>query len=102
MIVVRNIFRIKFGQSKEATRLWKQAIEINKKLGYGLGGTRLLTDVAGPAYYTLVLETTHESLADFEKASEAVRGSAEWRKVYEQIVPLTDKGRREIYSVVGS
>src|SRR4051812_23992394 len=100
MIVVRNIFRLKFGDSKKATDLWKQAIEINKKLGYGSTQTRLLTDLAGAAYYTVVLETTHESLADFEKASQAVRGSAEWRKVYDQIVPLVEEGRREIYSVI--
>ena len=100
MIVVRNIFRIKFGKAKEAVQLWKQAVEINKKLGYGSTQTRLLTDLAGMPYYTLVLETTHESLAEFEKASAAVRGSAEWRKVYEQIVPLTEEGWREIYSVI--
>ena len=100
MIVVRNIFRLKFGQSKKATELWKEAIEINKKLGYGGKDTRLLTDLAGASYYTIVLETTHESLAEFEKASKQVTSSAEWRKVYEQIVPLVEEGRREIYSVI--
>jgi len=101
MILVRNICSVKFGKTKEATQLWKQAIEINKKIGYGSMQTRLLTDFAGVPFYTLVLESTFESLTEFEKASKAVLSNSEWRKVYEQIVPLVEEGRREIYSVVG-
>jgi len=62
MIVVRDIFRLKFGKAKEATALWKQAMGIMKRAGYGNAGNRLLTDLAGEAYYTLVLESSYDSL----------------------------------------
>ena len=100
MIVVRDVFRVKFGKAKEATDLWKKAVALLAKSGYGGGGTRILTDLAGPPYYTLVLETTHESLAKWEEASKEVRKNAGWKAIYEQIVPLTEEGRREILAVV--
>src|SRR5205809_2730925 len=59
MFVVRDIFQLKFGQSKEATALWKQGVaQIASK---AKGGARLLTDVAGAPYYTIILESTWES-----------------------------------------
>jgi hypothetical protein len=100
MIVVRDIFRIKFGKTKEATALWKQAMSVAQRIGYGKAGARLLTDLAGPSYYTLILETMHESLAHWESASRAVRADSQWQTIYQQITPLTDEGRREILSVV--
>ena len=100
MIVVRDIFRLKFGQAKEATRLWKECIQQLKNSGYGKGGVRLLTDLAGPCYYTLVLESTYESLAQWEEAGKAVRNNEQWGKGYEKITALTEEGRREILTVV--
>jgi len=100
MIVVRDIFRVKFGKAKEATALWKQAIASLKASGYGKGGVRLLTDLAGPAYYTLVLESTYESLGAWEEAGKAVKNNQQWQGIYQQIVELTEEGRREILSVI--
>ena len=100
MIVVRDVFRLKFGQAREATELWKQAASLLKNSGYGVKATRLLTDVAGPSYYTIVLESTFDSLADWEKAALAARSNTQWREVYQRIVALTEEGRREVLAVV--
>ena len=43
MVVVRDIFRLKFGQSKEAMALWKEAAAAARSSGYGTAGFRLLT-----------------------------------------------------------
>jgi hypothetical protein len=99
MIVVRNTFRLKFGQSREATALWKEGVAMIRRVGYG-SNVRLLTDVAGESFYTLVLETTHASLAEWEQASRALRDDTDWREWYQKVVPLTESGRREIWSVV--
>src|ERR1051325_2966081 len=61
MIVVRDIFQLKFGQAGQAIELWKQVMEINRKLGYG-GTSRMLTDLVGSPYYTLGLGTTYGSM----------------------------------------
>jgi len=100
MIVVRDVFRLRFGQAKEATELWKQAVAELQRSGYGGGGTRLLTDLAGPAYYTLVLETSFDSLAKWEQAAQAVKSNAKWRDIYQRIIPLTAEGRREVLTVI--
>ena len=98
MIVVSDIFRLRFGQAKDATALWKQALVELKKAAPN-GNFRLLTDLAGPAYYTIVLEGTHESLGAWEELHESA-GKPKWKEIYAKIVALTEEGRREILSVV--
>ena len=60
MIVIRNVFRLKFGKAREAVALMKEGLAIQKRVMAGQEfSTRILTDVTGP-FYTLVLESTHE------------------------------------------
>jgi hypothetical protein len=101
MIVVRDIFRVKFGQAKQATDLWKQALVAMKAAASGPSSTRLLTDLAGPAYYTVVFESTFESLTQWEQFHLGARSNTAWRDLYAKIIPRTESGRREILSVVG-
>ena len=99
MIVVRDIFRLRFGQSKEATALWKQAL-VTLKAAAPDGSFRLLTDLAGVPYYTIVLEGTYPSLSAWEAMHKSAGSVAEWKTLYAKIIPLTEDGRREILSVV--
>ena len=58
MIVIRNVFRLKFGKAREAVALFKEALAIQKRALTGEDFTaRMLTDVTGQNY-TLVLEVT--------------------------------------------
>jgi hypothetical protein len=99
MILVRNIFQLKFGKAREAIAVWKEGLGIARKAGFGSAPVRLLTDLTGPGY-TLVMEVTHTDLADFEKTSKDVMGSAEWKSWYQKFVPLVESGRREIFTIV--
>jgi hypothetical protein len=101
MIVIRDVFRLKFGQSKEAMALWKEALSLLRTSGYGAVNVRLLADMAGPSFYTVILESTFNSVADWESAHQAARDNAPWKAVYAKIIPLTEVGHREILSVVG-
>jgi hypothetical protein len=101
MIVVRDIFRLKFGQSREAVANWKQAVGIMRSSSFSAAKSiRLLTDLAGSPYYTIVLESTFDSLADWEKAHTAARNHSEWKAVYARIIALTETGHREILTVL--
>ena len=100
MIVVRDIFRLKFGQSKEAIALWKEAAASLRTSGYGALNVRLLTDMAGASFYTVILESTFNSVADWEKAHLAARENAPWKALYAKIIPFTEIGHREILSVI--
>ena len=100
MIVVRDVFQLKFGKAREAQALWREGSEFLRQ-GDKVKDLRILTDLAGGPYYTLVMETTYDSLADFEgEMGEAMND--EWRAWYQRFVPLVEGGRREILNLVGS
>ena len=99
MIVVRNVFKLKFGGSKEAVALWKKGLAIANRAGFTNGSARILTDLAGP-FYTLVVETTHDSLADYERGAKGLMDAKEWKEWYGSVVALTEGGHREIFTVV--
>jgi len=98
MIVVRNVFKLKFGKAKEATSLWKQGVAIAHGAGFPKGSTRILTDLVGP-FYTLIMETTHESLSEYERAAKNLMDNKEWKAWYADVLPLTEGGYREIYAI---
>lgn len=97
MIVVRDIFQLHFGKAREAIAAVKEMQRLEKDMGYPV--SRILTDVTGE-YYTLVMESSFGSLADFEAALQRSFDNQEWRTWYSQFVPLIREGRREIFRVV--
>jgi hypothetical protein len=102
MVVIRNVFRLKFGKAREAVALFKEGIAIQKRVGAGAGldfPTRLLTDVTGP-FYTVVLELTVPSLAAFEGAAPQLLGDKDWQANYQKIASLVESGSREIFTLV--
>jgi hypothetical protein len=97
MILVRDVFQLKFGKAREAKELWNEAKAIAEK--YGMAPGRILTDLVGPAY-TLVLETTYESLSAYENSMNSALGSEEWQAWYPKFIPLAESSRREIFTIV--
>lgn len=98
MIVVRNVFQLKFGKAREAVALWKEGVDMMKSSGFD-SAPRLLTDLVGPAY-TLVLEGEFESLGAWQEKAASVMGSNEWKDWYSKFVPLVESGYREVFNVV--
>ena len=96
MIVVRNIFRLKFGKAKEAKALMSEIMAVNKKFGVPM---RALTDLTGVSY-TLVMETSHESLTEFENLLKNVFADKDYQEKYQKFIPLVDSAYREIMNVV--
>ena len=100
MIVVRNVFRLKFGMAKEAVALMKEGLAIQKRVMAGQEySSRVLTDVTGP-FYTLVLEITAPNLAAFESSAPKLFGDKEWQAHYQKIGALVESGYREVFSIV--
>jgi hypothetical protein len=98
MILVRNVFRLKFGKSREAVAIMKDGIAIQKKLAPGIS-PRLLTDLSGD-FYTIVLELTVPSLATLEATQSQIMSDKDWQAHYQKFVPLVESGHREIYTIV--
>jgi hypothetical protein len=100
MIVVRNVFRLKFGKAREAIAAWKDGLAIAERAGVQRGTWRLLTDLAGPDFYTLVMEGTYPSLSEFEQSAKATMGNPEWQAWCPLITALCEGGHREILNAV--
>lgn len=97
MIVVRDIFRLKFGKAKEALGLWREARETLSSLGRL--PDRMLTDLTG-TYYTLVLETSYKNTSEFEESLPKMFSNEKYQQWYQRFVPLVETGYREIFKVV--
>jgi hypothetical protein len=95
MILVREVFQVKFGRMKEAKALWKEALGM---MPADARPSRILTDLTGQ-YYTLIVESTHEDLAAFESSMRREMG-ADFGAWYQKFIPLVEGGRREIFSIV--
>ena len=98
MIVVRNVFRLKFGKAKEAVALFKEGIAIQKRAGVEMN-QRIMTDLVG-TFYTLVLELTIPNLGALEANMPKVMGDKDWQATYEKISALVESGYREIFTIV--
>ena len=66
MILVRDIFHLKFGKARDARELLKEGKELNKK--YGFERTRALTDLVTNHSYTLILESEWDNLTADRKS----------------------------------
>ena len=94
MVVIRNVFRLKFGKAREAVALFKEGIAIQKRVGAGADfSPRLLTDLTGP-FYTVVLELTVPSLTAFEGEAPKLMGDKDWQANYQKVGALVESGYR--------
>jgi hypothetical protein len=100
MIVVRNVYQLKFGKAREAVALMKEGLAIQKRVMAGTDfSTRVLTDVTGP-FYTLVLEVTAPNVAAVESTMPRLFADKEWQANYQKVGALVESGYREIFTIV--
>ena len=97
MILVRDVFRLKFGKARDALAVWKEMAEQARRTGT-MSPPRILTDLVGP-YYTLVMETTAESLQAWEAEMHKGLGDPALHALYQKFTPLVDSGYREIFTI---
>ena len=100
MVVVRNVFHLKFGKAREALALMKEGLAIQNRILAGSGfSTRLLTDAVG-RFYTLVLEITAPNIAAVESTTPRMFADKEWQAHYAKMSDLVESGYREVFNVV--
>jgi hypothetical protein len=97
MILVRDIFNLKFGKAKEAKVIMNEGRNLINQ--YGFAKTRAMTDLTGPAY-TLILETEWKNLGEMENGLKTAFADKNWQNWYQKFVPLVDSGNREIFTIM--
>jgi hypothetical protein len=100
MIVVRQVFQVKWGKAKQAIALAKEAVAIQKRVLTGVdSSTRILTDVTGP-FYTLVFEITAPNLATFETHTPRLFADKDMQANMQKMGELVESGSRDVFSIV--
>lgn len=99
MYVVREIMHCKPGKVTAMRDKFKALAAVMKK--EGMKEFRLMTDVSGPDFWTLIAETEVETLDGFMAMSDRVMASEEARKAMAGYHELVASGSREIYQLEG-
>jgi len=97
MFLIRETLHCKPGKVRELVNKFKGLSGPMQRLGYK--PFRLLTDVSGDRFWTVVAETETESFNDFLQMEEKVMADEEARKAMSGYHELVEQGRREIYRV---
>jgi hypothetical protein len=97
MLIVRDIFNLKYGHWRPVKALLDEA----KAGGFfaSIKSPRLLTDFTGDAY-RVILEGGYDSLADYEKRMSEETGQDQWREWYMKFTEHVISGHREILRLI--
>jgi hypothetical protein len=97
MFVERNVFHLKFGQSKLAVPLWKEYLEKAHRENNTIH-VRLLTDLSGRGY-SLILEQYFDTYAEMEPSACALVNRPDWKEFYQQFIPYCESNERTLYKL---
>ncbi|MGB7212359.1 MAG: hypothetical protein WBC97_06975 [Gemmatimonadales bacterium] len=103
MLLIREIFHCRPGKVRSLVEKFQAMSKLGQKSG--MPPMRILTDMAGARYWTLVAEMEVPSLGEFEKMMSGAGQSAEEGKEMEKIMKdyhdLVESGHREVFKIEG-
>jgi len=98
MIIVRHVFRLKFGKAKEGIAIWKDILQAAKKSNLNSPDMRLLSDLSGEAY-TLIVELHIKSFLDMNPSQVIWATTPAFQELYEKFKPLCESASKEYYRI---
>lgn len=97
MYMVREVVNCRPGKVGELIKKFQALGEVMEDLGFE--PFRLFTDVSGEPFWTLVLQSEHETLNDFREMEAKVMSDERAGSAMAGYHDLVMSGRREIYEV---
>ena len=97
MYVIREILHCKPGKVRQMAEKLRAISHALMEIGHE--PMRLLTDVTGEQFWTIVAEAQVEKIDDFFVVEQTLAASESVRKVMADYHDLVESGRREIYRV---
>ena len=97
MFVVREIMHCRPGKVGELVRRFKQLSALMPELG--LKEPRIMTDVSGEHFWTVVSEQDVDNLEQYVELTRQTMSDARVQKVMAGYHDLVANGRREIYKM---
>lgn len=97
MYVIREVLHCKPGKVRSMVQKFRVISSVLKDEGQA--PLRLLTDVAGEPYWTVIVEATVERIEDFFTMEQGLRANDVVGKAMADYHELVENGRREIYRI---
>jgi len=97
MFVVRDVMYCKPGKARPMVQKFLAISKLSEKLG--MGTMRVMTDVSGERYWTVVSEIEVETLEAWTEMSNKSQEVKELKELMKGYHDLVDHGRREIYTL---
>ena len=99
MYIVREVLHCKPGKVRQMVGKFKAISTVLTELGHQ--PLRLLTDVAGQPFWTIVAEAQVDTLDQFFAVEQQLMANETLRRSMADYHDLVDSGRREVYRVEG-
>ena len=99
MLVIRDIFQCKPGKVRPMVEKFLAMKKIGEKAG--MGSMKVMTDLAGENFWTIVAEMEVESIEAFMAMGTDPSVAKEFEQLMKGYHDLVDRGRREIYTLEG-
>lgn len=97
MYVVREVLHCKPGKVRQMVEKFKVISRVLAELGHE--PLRLLTDVAGEPYWTVVAEAKVETIDQFFSVEQQLMANETLRTAMADYHDLVESGRREVYRI---
>jgi hypothetical protein len=95
MYVIREVLNCKPGKVRDMVEKFRSISTVLREMGQE--PLRVLTDVAGEPFWTVIAEATVEKVEDFLAIEQRLMANESIRKIMADYHDLVDRGRREIY-----
>ncbi len=99
MILVRQVFRAKYGRGDELVALFQEFDAKYREMGGTMNRSRIMTDASGP-FFTVVTEYEVESFAAWEELFREAQTRPWLGEWFGRTMPLIESGRRDFYNIV--
>lgn len=97
MYVIREVLHCQPGKVREMVEKFRSISTMMKDMGQE--PLRLLTDVTGEPFWTIVAEAKVEKIDDFFAMERTLMANERLRKTMADYHELVQRGRREIYRI---
>lgn len=97
MYVIREVMNCRPGKVRPMVDKFREISTVLKEMGHE--PLRVLTDVTGEPFWTVVAEAKVEKIDDFFAIEQKLMANEKLRKTMADYHDLVDRGRREIYRI---
>ena len=97
MLVIREVMHCKPGKARDMVAIFKELATVLEKKG--LAKMRILTDVAGERYWTVIVEQEVKDLDEHAQMARQTMSDPDVQRVLKNYHDHVESGHREFYKI---